>query len=653
MLPSLAQQISLDLQKLRSRSRLRSCPDLAGSSRVHVNLAGRAFVSFCSNDYLGLACDPRLRSAAADAASASGFGAGASRLVSGNLPEHVALEAALAAFLSLPAALLFPTGYQANLGVLTALAGPDDLIVVDHAVHASILDGCRLSRAKLAVYPHLDADTADHHLNRLGPARRRRFLVTESLFSMDGDIAPLAALASIAKAHNAALFVDEAHAFGCLGPSGRGLCAQQGVEPDVLVGTLGKAIGASGAFVAGTIDLRDYLLNHARSFIFTTAPPVPVAAAAHAALRILSSSEGDHLRHRLRYLILQLRSSIGLPVDPHAAPIVPIIVGADQPTLDASLHLQNRGLFVQAIRPPTVPEGTSRLRLTISAHHTDQDVAELAQALADLPHRSTTNAPTTSSSPPLAHAIQHQSALSPPLPPYPRGIFILGTDTAVGKTSVAAAILHILASRGANPVPFKPVETGARPVPSDAARLLSASLRRDIPLSVVCPISFPDPVAPAVASREAPITLPVLLDHARKAASYGGPIIVESAGGLLSPYAKNLTSADLATALGLPVLLVARNALGTVNHTSLALAELRRRSIPCLGTILVATNAEQTPDQQSNHSLIADATGQPPLGTLPFLNSQDPSEIAKALAENLDLVQLLDFLTTWPPTRRA
>lgn len=657
MLPSLAQQISLDLQRLRSGSRLRSCPDLAGSSRVHVNLAGRALVSFCSNDYLGLACDPRLRSAAADAASASGFGAGASRLVSGNLPEHLALEAALAAFLSLPAALLFPTGYQANLGVLTALAGPEDLIVVDRAVHASILDGCRLSRAKLAVYPHLDADAADHHLNRLGPTRRRRFLVTESLFSMDGDVAPLAALASIAKANDAALLVDEAHAFGCLGPSGRGLCAQQGVEPDVLMGTLGKAIGASGAFVAGTTNLRDYLLNHARSFIFTTAPPIPVAAAAHAALRILSSSEGDHLRHRLRYLVLQLRASIGLPVDPHAAPIVPIIVGADQPTLDASLHLQARGLFVQAIRPPTVPEGTSRLRLTISAHHTEQDVAELAQALADLPHRSTTNAPTTSSSPPLVRAIQHQLAfsspipLSPPLPPYSRGIFILGTDTAVGKTSVAVAILHILASRGANPVPFKPVETGARPVPSDAARLLSASLRRDIPLSVVCPISFPDPVAPAVASREAPITLPVLLDHARKAAAYGGPIIVESAGGLLSPYAPNLTSADLATALGLPVILVARNALGTVNHTSLAMGELRRRSIPCQGTILVATSAEQTPDQQSNYLLIAAATGQPPLGTLPFLNSQDPAEIAKALAENVDLDQLLDFLTTSPPTR--
>ena len=645
MLPSLAQQISLDLERLRSKSRLRSCPDLAGSSRVHVNLAGRALVSFCSNDYLGLACDPRLRSAAADAASASGFGAGASRLVSGNLPEHVALEAALAAFLSLPAALLFPTGYQANLGLLTALAGPDDLIVVDRAVHASILDGCRLSRAKLAVYPHLDTDTADHHLSRLGPTRRRRFLVTESLFSMDGDVAPLPALASIAKANDAALIVDEAHAFGCLGPSGRGLCAQLGVQPDVLIGTLGKALGASGAFAAGTIQLRDYLLNHARSFIFTTALPAPVAAAAHAALRIVSSSEGDHLRHRLHHLVLQLRASIGLPVDPHAAPIVPIIIGADQPALDASLHLQTRGLFIQAIRPPTVREGTSRLRLTISTHHTDQDVAELAQALSDLAHRSTIKVTPTSEPTSLVPTIHHPTALSPSLSPYSRGIFILGTDTAVGKTSVAVAILHILASRGANPVPFKPVETGARPLPSDAARLLSASLRRDIPLGLVCPISFPDPIAPAVASRATPITLPILHDHARKAAAYGGPLIVESVGGILSPYAQNLTSADLATALGLPVLLVARNALGTVNHTSLALGELRRRSIHCLGTILVTTTGERTPDQQSNSSLIADANGQSPLGTLPFLNSQDPAEIAKALAANVDLAQLLDFLT--------
>jgi dethiobiotin synthase len=461
---------------------------------------------------------------------------------------------------------------------------------------------------------------------------------------MDGDVAPLAALASIAKANDAALLVDEAHAFGCLGPSGRGLCAELGVQPDILIGTLGKALGGSGAFVAGTMQLRDYLLNHARSFIFTTAPPAPVAAAAHAALTILSSPEGDRIRHRLRHLVHRLRACLGLPHDPHSAPIIPLTIGADRPTLDASLYLQANGFFVHPIRPPTVREGTSRLRLTLSAHHTDQHLADLAQALASLPHLKHIQTPQTTKASAQVPAIQSPVVFSPSPPPYSKGVFILGTDTAVGKTSVAVAILHILARRGANPVPFKPVETGARPVPHDAVRLLSASMRRDIPLNVVCPMPFPDPVTPAAASGDTPITLPALLAFSRRAASYGGPLIVESAGGLLSPYAPNLTSADLASALGLPTLLVARNALGTINHTSLAAAELRRRSIPCLGTILVTTTREPTQDQQSNHSLIATATGLSPLGTLPFLNTQDPAAIAEALAANVDLAPLLGSL---------
>jgi 8-amino-7-oxononanoate synthase len=639
VLPSLAQQIAADLEDLQSRGRLRACPHLAANSRVHVDLDGRALVSFCSNDYLGLACDPRLRTAAADAAAIAGFGASASRLVSGTLPEHLALENALSAFLSVPATLLFPSGYQANLGVLTALAGPDDLIVADRAVHASLLDGCRLSRAKLAVYPHLDVHAADHHLHRLGPARRRRFLLTESLFSMDGDVAPLPTLASLAKAHDAALIVDEAHAFGCLGPSGRGLCSHFGVQPDILIATLGKAIGTSGAFVAGTQDLRSYLLNRSRSFIFTTAMPVPVAAAARAALQIAASPEGDDLRDRLGKLVSHLRTLLGLSPDPFTAPIIPITLGSDQEAIAASSDLKAQGFFVQAIRPPTVPEGSSRLRITLSVHHTEQHLAGLARAIRPLSRQ-----PTAISPPPPTVASQH------PVPPaklsHQPGLFILGTDTSVGKTSVAIALLHLLATRGAKPVPFKPVETGAFPVPPDATRLLEASLREDIPLDVVCPILLADPVAPAATSGTSPITLPALLAFSRRAASFGGPLIVESAGGLLSPYATNLTSADLAAALGLPVLLVSRNSLGTINHTSLALAELRRRSIRCLGTILVTTTAQPTPDQHSNAHLIAAATGQAPLGTLPFLTSLSPANLAASLAASVNLDPIFSSLAT-------
>ena len=611
-----------------------------------VTLEGRPVISFCSNDYLGLASDPRLQTAASQAATTSGFGAASSRLVAGNHPEHLALENALAAYVGQPSALLFPTGYQANLGLITALAGPDDLIVADRAVHASIIDGCRLSRAKLAIYPHLDAQAAESLLVRLGTTRRRRFLVTESLFSMDGDVAPLDSLAAIASAHDAALVVDEAHALGTLGPSGRGICAHFRVQPDVLVGTLGKALGASGAFVAGTTDLRALLINRARAFVFTTGLPIPVAAAALAALQILSSPEGDTLRNRLSYLANHLRFLLSLPTLSLPSPILPIILGSDQLALAASLHLQDKGFFVQAIRPPAVQEGTSRLRLTLSSSHTEQQVAALAQAIASipLPHLSSSartypqTRPATSAEPPVQPS-------PPPNTPF-RGIFLLGTDTGVGKTTIAVALLHILVSRGIRPVPFKPVETGATPIPADAARLLAASQRNDIPLSVVCPHAFHEPVAPAAASGESTLTLSRLLAHARHASAYGGPLVVESAGGILTPYAANLSAADLATALGLPVLLVARNGLGTINHTALSVAELHRRKLPLLGIILVTTHPVPTPDQGSNSSLIAATTGLSPLGTLPFVPSHTPANLAAQLAANVNLIPILEVLAT-------
>jgi len=378
---SLNDQLASELQSLRDRDRFRACLPVTGPSRIQVSLDGRDLISFCSNDYLGLACHPELSKAASDAMTRSGFGAGAARLIAGNLPEHRSLEKAIAALVQLPRALLFPSGYHANLGVITALAGPPDLIVVDRAVHASIIDGCRLSRAKLAVYPHLDLDVAQKHLRRLGPRARRRFLVTESLFSMDGDIAPLSALASISTTYDAALLVDEAHAIGTLGPSGAGLCAQSRVIPEILVGTLGKAAGASGAFVAGTSEICDYLANRARSFIFTTAAPPCVAAAAEAGLRIVASPEGDARRNTLRALTTQIRDRLSLPTAPEPTPIIPFLLGSEGAALRASDYLRARGFLIPALRPPAVREGTSRLRVTLSALHTQEHVSTLTDAL--------------------------------------------------------------------------------------------------------------------------------------------------------------------------------------------------------------------------------------------------------------------------------
>jgi len=276
---SFAAMLEAELQALADLDRRRACPEAQGLSRVHPRLPGRSMLSFCSNDYLGLASHPALAAAAAEAAARDGYGASASRLVAGDLPAHRSLEAALATFLDRPATLVFPTGYQTNIGVVSALAGRDDLIVSDALNHASLVDGCRLSRARVAIYRHGDARAA-RRLLAAGSRYRRRLLVTESLFSMDGDAAPLAALAEAAAATDSILVVDEAHAFGVVGPGGRGLCAAAGIVPDVLIGTLGKAVGSAGGFASGPTALRDLLVNRARTFIFTTALPPPAAAAA-------------------------------------------------------------------------------------------------------------------------------------------------------------------------------------------------------------------------------------------------------------------------------------------------------------------------------------------------------------------------------------
>lgn len=639
MLP-LSRQLADELDLLSRAHQLRALRPTEGRSGAHVLLDGAELLSFSSNDYLGIAAHAAVIKAATDAAHRSGFGASASRLAGGTFSEHQALEAALALFLGTEAALLFPSGYQANLGVLTALAGPGDLIVADRSIHASLIDGCRLSRAKLALYRHLDLERAASLLQTFGPRARRRFLVTESIFSMDGDVAPLPHLAALARQSEASLVVDEAHAVGVLGPSGRGLSAATGVQPDVLIGTLGKALGASGAFVAGDHQLSAYLQNRARSFIFTTALPPPVAAAALAALAIASSSDGDGLRAHLAALVARLRLALGYPRPDPPSPILPILLGDNHHALAAAKHLENLGFLVPAIRPPTVRPGTARLRISLSASHTPADIDALAAALLPLlpSRRPTLPSPNPAPPPPARFP-------SPALSPR-RGLTLLGTDTGVGKTTVGVALLRLLAARGLRPVPFKPVETGATPQPADALALLRAADRSDLPLELVCPFPFPAPIAPLAAAAQTgvPLTLSSLLEAATATAPYGGPLVTESAGGVLTPYAPRVTAADLASALRFPVLLVARNALGTVNHTALAVAELRRRGLPIAGIILVDTQPAPDAAREHNASLITQLTALAPLGTLPFLPTHDATALSAALASSVDLAPLLEVL---------
>lgn len=329
---------------------------------------GRAVVSFASNDYLGLTQHPAVVEAAHRALDRWGAGAGSARLIVGSRPAHSELEADLADWKRGERAALFPTGFAANLGVVTTFGQEGTLVCSDELNHASIIDGCRLSRAEVAVYRHRDLDHLDALLR--GAGHRRVLVVTDTVFSMDGDVAPVEEIAARCAHHGALLVLDEAHAV--LGPEP----ALDGVEV-LRVGTLSKSLGSLGGFVAGPARYVDLLVNRARSYIFTTAPTPADTAAAGAALRVLRSPEGEALRARLRRHVERLRPG-------HPSPIVPVMCGPEQAALDASAALLGRGMLVPAIRPPTVPEGTSRLRIALSAAHTDAQVDALAATLAEL-----------------------------------------------------------------------------------------------------------------------------------------------------------------------------------------------------------------------------------------------------------------------------
>ena len=367
---SFAASVQEALDLLERDGLLRSPVVVDGAGGPLISINGREVINLCSNDYLGLSTHPTIRQALRT--SLLHHGAGASRHIGGTDDAHRRLEAELASFVGLPTALLFSSGYAANVGVLQALAGPDDVIFSDALNHASIIDGCRLSRAAVVVYPHRDLAALQTLLAETRPRYRTAFIVTESVFSMDGDLAPLPGLHSLASEHDAALMVDEAHALGVFGPEGRGSCAAARVEPDLLVGTLGKAFGCAGAFVATSHAPRSLIENRARSFVFSTATPPIQAAAVLAALPIVRAAS-DARTHVLRH-VQRLRdglAQLGYAVPQEVSHILPLQLGQPAAAMELSAQLLERGVFVHGIRPPTVPDNTSRLRITASALHTE------------------------------------------------------------------------------------------------------------------------------------------------------------------------------------------------------------------------------------------------------------------------------------------
>jgi glycine C-acetyltransferase len=379
------------LEELRQNGIYRSMRLVGGARSGRVRLDGRELLLLCSNDYLGLANHPLLREAAIRATELYGTGSGSSRLVSGNMEPHAELERRIAEFKGTEAALLFNSGYAANTGIIPAICGRGDVIFSDRLNHASIVDGALLSRAQLIRYPHNDMAALKRLLSET-KAEGRRLIVTDGVFSMDGDMAKLGELASLKREHGALLMVDDAHGTGVLGETGRGSGELAGVakEIDIQMGTLGKALGSFGAYVAASREIVDYLVNRARSFIFSTALPPAVAASSLAAISIIDSKEGADLRKKLYDKVIFFRSALlesGFDTMGSESQIVPIFVGDAEPTMEFSRLLSEEGIFVQGIRPPTVPAGSCRLRCTVMASHTREDLAWAAETMARIGKR--------------------------------------------------------------------------------------------------------------------------------------------------------------------------------------------------------------------------------------------------------------------------
>ncbi len=377
----------LELDQLEQQGMLRSLRIVEDGQGPKVHINGREALLLCSNNYLGIAGHPALIDKMVAATREFGAGSGASRLVSGTMPTHVALEERIAAFKGVPAALLFNSGYAANTGIIQGLFGPDDVVFSDELNHASIIDGCRLARARTIVYPHCDTAALAELMEGERPKRKGRWLiVTDGVFSMDGDMAPLAGLCDLKEAYDALLMVDDAHGTGVLGKMGRGTAEHLNCldRIDLHMGTLGKALGCAGAYLAAERPVIDTLINRSRSFIFSTSLPPGVPAAAMAALDLVDSDEGMALREKLERNRLQLADLLltgGMDLLGSSTQIIPVLSKEPEPTMQMAGRLLDEGIFLQGIRPPTVAHGLCRLRATVMASHDSADLEDAAEKI--------------------------------------------------------------------------------------------------------------------------------------------------------------------------------------------------------------------------------------------------------------------------------
>ncbi|MFK7740803.1 MAG: dethiobiotin synthase [Planctomycetota bacterium] len=611
---------SLD-RELEDEQRQRHVAGLARTTMLDGRINGH---DFGSNDYLGLAQDPAVVDAMASAAREYGAGGRSARLLRGGTPLHEQAEAALASWLGCESSLLFPSGYQANLGLVGALVGRGDAILSDRANHASLIDAARLSRAQVLVHDHCDLVDLERVL-RAARGARRRLVLTEGVFSMGGDVAPLLAIEQLCRQYDAWLVVDEAHSIGVLGEAGAGAWAAAlaqascDARPDAQpaqrlcarVVTCGKALGMGGAFVAGSTALRTQLIHTARSFLFTTAPPPVIAGGLLAA--IARCRKADDARLRLRRNVRRLAQQ--LQIDAPPAAIVPVVVGAADRAHALAQQLEAEGFYAPAVRPPTVPPGQSQLRVVCHAQHQERDIDALAARL--LPHVS--RAPAAVVDPASCGALANV-------------VCVAGTDTGVGKTVASALLLRAAMRRGLGCSYWKPVQTGD--LEDDDTRTVGqlCGASSDMLLPKGCSYALPASPHEAAASVGERVHLRdlerMLSEHRQRLPDR--QILIELAGGIHVPFDLEppLLQSDWLQRLAAPVVLVARSGLGTLNHTLLTFEALRARRVHVAALLLVG------PRHASNRRTLAQLAAPPRLLEVPPLEPLDTAALDRWLDQH-------------------
>ena len=598
------------LAELRRSGLYRRLRLIEGPQGPRVLLDGAEVLLLCSNNYLGLADDPAVRAAAAEAAERYGAGAGASRLISGTMTLHRRLEDRLAAFKRSEAALLFGSGYLANTGVVSSLAGRGDVVFSDELNHASIIDGCRLSRAEVFVYRHADPEHLAWGLAEAGD--RARLIVTDGVFSMDGDVAPLAELADLARRHGCLLAVDEAHGTGALGPGGRGSVAAAGLEGevDVIVGTLGKALGSYGAYVCASRELVELLINTARPFIYSTALPPPVVGAALAALARLDTRPGivEQLR-RNAAVMREALGAVGLADTDRPGP------GRRRAPRDDPLRALARG---RRLRPGDP-----------AADRAGRDLAPATDGDGQPPGGGP--APRRAGDRARRHGARGRARIArrDPEGSVTAGAFVTGTGTGVGKTVVAAAIAATAAGDGATVAVFKPAVSGLDELGGAEAdhRLLRRAARSEQADDEISPYRYGRPVSPHLGAELAGERIePGRLRSGASAAAAGADmLVVEGVGGFLVPLAPDYLVRDLAVELGLPVVIAAAPGLGTINHTLLTVESVRAAGLDPALVVLTPWPDPAAELERSNRETIA-RLGEVEVVTLPRIDLDRPGD---------------------------